>query len=54
MAHMNPPKGQTPSPETTGRRQWSAPQLLEYGHIGKLTQGASGTMSETGGKRTCL
>jgi hypothetical protein len=40
----------------SGRRPWSAPRLLEYGHIGKLTQGNSGTKTEpTGGKRvTCL
>jgi hypothetical protein len=40
----------------SGRRPWSAPKLLEYGHIGKLTQGNSGTNVEpSGGKRvTCL
>jgi len=40
----------------SGRRQWSAPKLLEYGHIGKLTQGNSGTNNEpSSGKRlSCL
>lgn len=45
-------------PATTpseGRKTWTAPRLLEYGHIGKLTQGASGTKADTGTKRmTCL
>ncbi len=38
------------------RKPWSAPQLLEYGHIGKLTQGASGTKSDGGTtkRNTCL
>jgi len=30
-----------------GRRPWSTPKLSEYGHIGKLTQGASGKNNET-------
>jgi hypothetical protein len=32
-------------------RVWTTPRLVAYGHIGKLTQGASGMMSETGGMR---
>ena len=28
------------------RRQWQAPKLVEYGHIGKLTQGSSGGLSD--------
>lgn len=45
----------TPQARATGdRRVWSAPRLLEYGHIGKLTQGASGTMSDTDARRNCL
>lgn len=39
---------------TGDRRAWSAPQLLAYGHIGKLTQGGSGTRTETGGMKACL
>jgi hypothetical protein len=44
----------SPVSPTGGRREWSTPRLLEYGHIGKLTQGASGTKGETSGKKVCL
>lgn len=54
MAHTPPSQDSKKAPKTGVRRPWSAPQLLEYGHIGKLTQGNSGTRSETGGKKTCL
>ena len=40
--------GSTPTPV---RQPWTAPRLLEYGHIGKLTQGASGTAGEGTTKR---
>jgi hypothetical protein len=51
-----PVRANHPVVPPSGRRPWSAPKLLEYGHIGKLTQGASGTNNEpTGGKRlSCL
>ena len=35
--------------EPRGKRPYVAPALTEYGSIGKLTQGASGTLGETGG-----
>lgn len=42
----------TPSP----RKPWVAPQLLSYGHIGKLTQGMSGTKADgtTSKRNACL
>lgn len=40
--------GTTPKP---ARQPWTAPRLLEYGHIGKLTQGTSGTSGEGTTKR---
>jgi hypothetical protein len=43
---VNPP-GQ--ASRTPPKRHYSPPHLVEYGHIGKLTQGASGNMAETGG-----
>ena len=33
------------------RRPWREPKLVEYGHIGKLTQGNSGAMPEPGGRK---
>jgi hypothetical protein len=43
------------APVTADRRPWSAPRLVEYGHIGKLTQGASGNKSDGGTTRkNCL
>ena len=48
-------KRDTATTPPEGRKTWSAPRLLEYGHIGKLTQGASGTKADSGTKRmTCL
>jgi hypothetical protein len=32
-----------------GKRRYVAPTLTEYGSIGKLTQGGSGTVGEGGG-----
>lgn len=54
MADPSRPTDTPPVRVTGDRRTWSAPRLLEYGHIGKLTQGGSGTKSETGGKKSCL
>jgi len=45
---------QQPPVTPSGKRAWSAPQLTAYGHVGKLTQGASGNMAETGGMMSCL
>jgi hypothetical protein len=43
------------SPSSSPRKPWSAPKLLEYGHIGKLTQGSSGNKADGGTtKRKCL
>jgi hypothetical protein len=48
-------KRDTATAPPEGRKTWSAPRLLEYGHIGKLTQGSSGTKNDSGTKRmTCL
>jgi len=38
---------QTPS----DKRPYSPPTLVDYGSIGKLTQGASGAFAETGGMK---
>lgn len=49
-----PPTRDTITPLPEGRKPWSAPKLLEYGHIGKLTQTGSGNMGDGGFKRNCL
>jgi len=36
------------------RRPYVAPALTEFGSIGKLTQGSSGTKSEGVGMKMCL
>lgn len=33
------------------RRPWAKPTLVAYGPIGRLTQGTSGSKSDTGGRR---
>lgn len=45
MAENLPPKNDTVTGKPV-RKPWSAPRLLEYGHIGKLTQGTSGSRNE--------
>lgn len=45
MSDMQDPKqSQQDAPDTPqgGRRQWERPALTEYGHLAKLTRGASG------------
>jgi hypothetical protein len=32
-----------------GKKSYLKPKLIEYGHLEKLTQGGTGTRSETGG-----
>ena len=54
MADPSRPTDKPPVRVTGNGRAWSAPRLLEYGHIGKLTQGASGSMTDTGARMTCL
>jgi hypothetical protein len=55
MADKNHPSDKPQVRVTGDRRAWSAPRLLEYGHIGKLTQGASGTMSDDlAARKNCL
>lgn len=40
---------------SSARKPWSAPKLLEYGPIGKLTQGSSGNKADGGTtKKKCL
>jgi hypothetical protein len=46
---MSDRNNETPAPPSS--RVWTTPRLVAYGHIGKLTQGASGMKSETGGMR---
>jgi hypothetical protein len=41
----------TSTPDEPAKRPWSTPSLLAYGHIGKLTQGSSGTKGDSGTKR---
>jgi len=40
------------APDTSGdKRRYSPPTIIDYGSIGKLTQGASGAFAESGGMR---
>jgi hypothetical protein len=48
-APQNPP-GAKPDAE----RSWVAPVLVEYGHLAKLTRGASGTVTEPSNRMMCL
>lgn len=41
-------------PDTTDRRPWVAPAIVEYGHLAKLTRGGSGVMTEAMLPRPCL
>ena len=34
-----------------GKKSYLKPQLIEYGHLEKLTQGGSGDRVEAGGRR---
>ena len=36
------------------KRAWVRPALVEYGHLAKLTRGASGAVTETGMLKMCL
>lgn len=54
MADPSRPTENPPVRVTGDRRAWSAPQLLAYGHIGKLTQGGSGAFTETGGMKASM
>ncbi len=36
------------------KRPYSAPKLVEYGDVAKLTAGSSGGSPDLTGKRTCL
>jgi hypothetical protein len=50
-------KDAPPSRETAARKPYRTPVLTEYGSISKLTQGFSGSMSESFGSMmmmTCL
>ena len=49
MSHDEKPQDAAAPPSRT-RRPWAQPKLIEYGHIGKLTQGNSGSRPETSGK----
>lgn len=42
--------GTTP-PKPGAKRRYSPPTLIDYGNVGKLTQGASGAFAETGGMK---
>lgn len=55
MKNPTPPHDADPkitAPST--RRQWAAPELVEYGHLAKLTRGPSGKFTETGGMRPTM
>jgi hypothetical protein len=55
MADTTRPTDKPEAAVSGDRRPWSAPRLLEYGHIGKLTQGASGTKGDgTTLRKNCL
>jgi hypothetical protein len=42
-------------PDTGARRPYSPPKLVEYGSVGKLTQGFGATLMDFGSmKRMCL
>ena len=47
---------QTPSHQPTGVKQYSAPVLIEYGSVAKLTMVKGGSFSELTNKKTtnCL
>jgi hypothetical protein len=47
MASDRTPREHDPTP----RRPWRTPTLIEYGHIGKLTQGSSGNNSDGDAKK---
>ena len=47
---------QTPQEQPTGAKPYSAPVLIEYGSVAKLTMVKGGSFSEFGNKKTtsCL
>lgn len=48
MQERNDPR--LPSQDASAPREaWSRPELVEYGHLAKLTRGPSGNMTEQGG-----
>ena len=50
-----PEAAESPGGPPAGKRPYEAPRLVEYGHVGKLTQSGGITTKDTGNmKRVCL
>lgn len=49
MTNANKPHDADPKVPEPSRRQWAKPELIQYGHLAKLTRGPSGKYTEAGG-----
>lgn len=54
MAQTPEDSARTRAEDARPARVWEKPTLVEYGHLAKLTRGASGNITEAGGKMRCL
>lgn len=49
MKNANEPRDADPKTQAPARQQWAKPELIQYGHLAKLTRGPSGMWTEPGG-----
>lgn len=56
MKNPSAPHGSDTKTPTPSRQQWVKPELVQYGHLAKLTRGTSGRFTEVIGstKTMCL